>query len=217
MSRPQPNKAAMPKVVLGPLFDAAFLYAADKHREQPKKGTGVPYIAHLMGVCSLVLEAGGDEELAIAALLHDVVEDCGGRPTLREVTLRFGQRVAHVVDGCTDSYVQPKPAWKRRKLRYLRHLRTADADTRLVSTADKLYNARSIVTDYKDCGESVWDRFQGGRDGTLWYYGALAEELSRAKSNRLVPQLLQVVSELNRQAVMRVAPQRMTRNSRRSA
>jgi (p)ppGpp synthase/HD superfamily hydrolase len=217
MSRPGSNTTARPKIVLGPLFEDAFLYAAEKHGKQAKKGTGVPYIAHLMGVCALVLEAGGDEEVAIAALLHDVVEDCGGRPTLREVKQQFGQRVAHIVEGCTDSYVQPKPAWSERKLKYLRHLRAADGDVRLVSTADKLYNARSILTDYKACGESVWSRFQGGREGTLWYYGALAEELSRAKPNRLVGQLVEVVSELDRQAAMRVDPDRTTRKSRRAS
>ena len=111
-----------------------------------------------MGVASLVLEAGGDEDLAIAALLHDVVEDCGGEPMLKEVRRRFGTRVAHVVEGCTDddTGIDPKPPWRERKETYLRHLRTADADTRLVSAADKLNNVRSILSDYRAIGESVW-------------------------------------------------------------
>jgi GTP pyrophosphokinase len=123
-----------------------------------------------MGVASLVLEAGGDEDLAIAALLHDVVEDCGGAPMLNEVRRRFGRRVASVVEGCTDADSDPKPPWRERKEGYIRRLRSADADTRLVSAADKLNNMRSILTDYRAIGESVWARCKGGRDGTLWYY-----------------------------------------------
>jgi (p)ppGpp synthase/HD superfamily hydrolase len=191
------------------------LFAARKHARQIKKGTQVPYISHLMGVCSLVLEAGGDEELAIAALLHDVVEDCGGMPTLREVRGQFGRRVAHVVEGCTDSYVMPKPPWRERKVQYLEHLRTADPDVRLVSSADKLYNARSILTDYQECGDLVWQRFTGGREGTLWYYRALADEFGRGKSNRLVKELQQVVNELERQAGSRRVSRRGARSRRR--
>ena len=187
--------------MLGRRFRSAFTFAARKHDGQKKKATHVPYIAHLMGVSALVLEAGGDEDLAIAALLHDVVEDCGGRPTLRKVKSCFGKRVAHVVEGCTDSFVMPKPPWHERKLKYIRHLRSADSDIRLVSAADKLYNARAILMDYKQCGESVWQRFNGGRDGTLWYYRALAEEFSRKKSNILVNELKHTVKELETLAV----------------
>src|SRR5258708_35819697 len=138
-----------------------------------------------MGVASLVLEAGGDEDLAIAALLHDVVEDCGGAPMLKEVRRRFGVRVAKVVDGCTDADTDPKPPWWERKELYIRHLRRADADTRLVSAADKLNNVRSILADYRQVGESVWSRFNGGREGTLWYYRTLREEFLRRKPNRV--------------------------------
>src|SRR6516165_9192964 len=116
---------------LGPRFNEAFVFAAHKHAGQTKKGTGVPYISHVMGVAGLVLEAGGDEEMAIAALLHDVVEDCGGMPALREIKEKFGRRVAHIVDGCTDSYGSPKPPWRERKEKYLTRVRDEDDETRL--------------------------------------------------------------------------------------
>ncbi|MBZ5571320.1 MAG: HD domain-containing protein [Acidobacteriia bacterium] len=178
-------------------FEQALLFAIRKHSGQSRKGTSTPYVAHLMSVAGLVLEAGGDEDLAIAALLHDVVEDCGGAPMLKEVRRRFGKRVAHVVEGCTDSDTFPKPPWRERKENYLKHLRTADADTRLVSVADKLHNARTILTDYRESGESIWERFQGRREGTLWYYRALLNEFQRKKPNRLINELERVVSELN--------------------
>src|SRR5207244_460094 len=118
-------------IKLGPRFLRAFQFAADKHAGQTRKASTIPYIAHLMGVASLVLEAGGDEDLAIAALLHDVVEDCGGAPMLEEIRRRFGSRVAHIVDGCTDAYTSPKPSWRERKEQYLKRLATEDSDTRL--------------------------------------------------------------------------------------
>jgi (p)ppGpp synthase/HD superfamily hydrolase len=166
------------------------------HKTQTRKASTIPYIAHLMGVASLVLEAGGDEDLAIAALLHDVVEDCGGAPMLKEVRRQFGKRVAKVVDGCTDADTIPKPPWRERKEKYIRHLKTADADTRLVSAADKLNNVRSIVSDYRAIGESVWSRFNGGREGTLWYYRTLRDIFLRHKRNRLTWDLELAVSEL---------------------
>jgi (p)ppGpp synthase/HD superfamily hydrolase len=190
----QPAKGRVKK--MGPRFRRAFLFAAEKHAGQARKTTTVPYIAHLMGVASLVLEFGGDEGQAIAALLHDVVEDCGGAPMLKEVRRRFGPRVAKIVDGCTDSDTYPKPPWRQRKEDYIRHLRTADADTRLVSAADKLNNVRSIVADYREFGESIWARFNGGREGTLWYYRALLEEFLRRKPSRLVRELELAVREL---------------------
>jgi GTP pyrophosphokinase len=149
-----------------------------------------------MGVASLVLEAGGDVDLAIAALLHDVVEDCGGAKMLNEVRRRFGKRVARVVDGCTDAYTEPKPAWRERKQAYIRRLKTEDAGTRLVSAADKLNNVRSILSDYREVGESVWSRFNGGREGTLWYYRTLRDELLRDKPNPITRDLQLAVNEL---------------------
>ncbi len=190
----QPAKGRV--VQLGPRFRRAFLFAAEKHAGQARKTTTVPYIAHLMGVTSTVLEFGGNEDLAIAAFLHDVVEDCGGAPMLAEVRQRFGKRVAKIVDGCTDSDTSPKPPWRRRKEGYIRHLKQADAGTRLVSAADKLNNVRSILADYRAFGESIWARFNGGRDGTLWYYRALLNEFLRRKPNRLVRELEITVREL---------------------
>ena len=192
------NKPLRPEGLqkLGPRFLRAFLFAAEKHGGQARKASTIPYIAHLMGVASLVLEAGGDEDLAIAALLHDVVEDCGGAPMLKEVRRRFGARVAKVVDGCTDSDTYPKPPWRERKEDYIRHLKKADADTRLVSAADKLTNIRSILADYREIGESIWSRFNGGREGTLWYYRTLRDEFLRHKMNRITRELELAVNEL---------------------
>jgi len=187
----------MPKTTrLGPRFLRAFVFAAEKHKGQTRKASSIPYIAHLMGVASLVLEGGGDEDLAIAALLHDVVEDCGGAPMLKEVRRRFGARVAKMVDGCTDAYTDPKPPWRERKEKYIARLRKEDKDTRLVSAADKLNNVRSIISDYRAVGESVWSRFKGGREGTLWYYRTLRDEFLRDPPNRITRDLALAVSEL---------------------
>jgi GTP pyrophosphokinase len=187
-------------IKLGPRFLRAFLFAAEKHAGQVRKASTTPYIAHLMGVSSLALEFGGDEDMAIAALLHDVVEDCGGAPMLKEVKRRFGSRVAKIVDGCTDSDRDPKPPWRERKETYIRHLKSADADTKLVSAADKLHNVRSILSDYREVGESIWARFNGGREGTLWYYRALLKEFQRGKPNRLIREFELAVRELEARA-----------------
>jgi (p)ppGpp synthase/HD superfamily hydrolase len=174
----------------------AFGFAAEKHKGQTRKASTIPYLTHLMGVASLVLEAGGDEDLAIGALLHDVVEDCGGAPMLQEVRRRFGKRVAKVVEGCTDADTYPKPPWRERKEKYIRHLKSADADTQLVSAADKLNNVRSILSDYRVLGESVWSRFNGGRDGTLWYYRTLLDVFLQHERNRITRDLELAVHEL---------------------
>lgn len=185
------------QVKLGARFQSAFAFAATKHAGQTRKASTIPYIGHLIGVASLVLEAGGDEDLAIAALLHDVVEDCGGAPMLKEVRRRFGTRVAKIVDGCTDAYVVPKPAWRERKESYIRRLKKESADTRLVSAADKLNNIRSIISDYRAIGESVWSRFSGGREGTLWYYRTLRDVFLERKPNRITVELDLAVRELD--------------------
>ena len=190
MSMPRPSSK------LGARFNEAFLFAAEKHATQTRKKTDVPYISHLMSVASLVLEAGGGEDEGVAALLHDVVEDCGGHPVLEEIRQRFGDRVANIVEGCTDAYTTPKPPWKQRKLEYLEVLRRADEDVRLVSAADKFHNVRSILADYRREGDSVWERFSGRRDGTLWYYRAVLDVLRQGKANRLVDELERVVTEL---------------------
>jgi (p)ppGpp synthase/HD superfamily hydrolase len=193
---PQRIRGAQRKSALGPRFLSAFEFAARKHAGQMRKASTIPYIAHLMGVASLVLEAGGDEDLAIAALLHDVVEDCGGAPMLREVRRRFGSRVAKIVDGCTDADTVPKPPWLERKQKYIARLKKEGAETHLVSAADKLNNVRSILSDYRVLGESVWSRFHGGREGTLWYYRTLRDEFLRHKPNRITRDLELAVREL---------------------
>lgn len=193
MPKSQPRKRA---IKLGPRFLRAFQFASEKHHGQSRKASTIPYIAHLVGVASLVLEAGGDEDLAIAALLHDVVEDCGGAPMLKEVRRRFGKRVAEIVDGCTDAYEVPKPPWRERKESYIRRLKKESADTRLVSAADKLNNVRSILSDYCAVGESVWSRFNGRREGTLWYYRTLRDEFLRRNRNRITRDFDLAVREL---------------------
>ena len=187
----RPHASAVPA-----RFVEAFAFAAEKHSGQTRKRTRVPYISHLMSVAALVLEAGGDEDQAIAGLLHDVVEDCGGEPMLTEVRTHFGDRVAAIVDGCTDAYTVPKPPWKQRKLEYLAVLREANDDIRLVTAADKLHNVRTILADYRSEGDSVWDRFNGRREGTLWYYRAVLDVLLVGKSNHLIAELQRAVEEL---------------------
>ncbi len=181
-------------------FSDALRYAADVHRTQLRKGTAIPYVSHLLAVCSLVLEDGGGEDEAIAALLHDAVEDQGGRGRLEEIRRRFGDHVAHIVDGCTDAEAIPKPPWRERKERYIAHLRSASPEVLRVSAADKVHNARAILADYRVLGEPLWERFNGGRDGTLWYYRTLASVLGQAGAGHLADELDRVVSEIERLA-----------------
>ncbi|MFY9674462.1 MAG: HD domain-containing protein [Terriglobales bacterium] len=196
LARSQKPPATRP-TKLGPKLQRAFRYAAKWHSGQARKGTAVPYLSHLMAVASLVLEAGGDEEMAIAALLHDVVEDCGGMPRLREIRKQFGARVARIVEGCTDSFVEPKPDWIERKRGYLEEVKHADAETRLVSASDKLHNVRTILADYRKDGDGIWVRFNGKKEGTLWYYRALSDEYARTP-NRIARELEITVAELER-------------------
>lgn len=181
-------------------FEQALLLAARLHTGQTRKGVDVPYVAHLLGVTGLVLEHGGDEDQAIAALLHDAIEDQGDKITLEEIRQRFGERVASIVDGCTDAYTRPKPPWRGRKEAYLAHLRHAPPEERLVSIADKLYNARAVLADYRVLGEDLWSRFNGGREGTLWYYRALVEAFRAAGPISMLDELERVVSEIERLA-----------------
>ena len=197
---------------LGDPFNQALVYAHTLHRDQPRKVKDVPYIGHLLGVSSLVLESGGDEEMAIAALLHDAVEDQGGAPRLREIRERFGPRVAHIVEGCTDSQaVDPahKESWCVRKQRYIAHVAEgADAAVRLVSAADKVHNARAILNDHIEIGDRVFDKFETGKDGTLWYYRSLVHAFQAAEQrrpaadaagrHRLLHELERIVEELER-------------------
>lgn len=182
--------------MLGPRFEEALVYAARLHATQTRKGSGIPYISHLLGVSALTLEYGGGEDEAIAALLHDAVEDQGGEATRLEILDRFGPRVTAIVDGCTDTNRFPKPPWRLRKEMYIAHVRTAPHEVRLVSACDKLHNARSLVMDYRVCGDSIWARFHGGRDGTLWYYRTLVDALRSDGIASLVDELDRVVTEL---------------------
>jgi GTP pyrophosphokinase len=185
----------------GDRFGAAFRYAMELHGEQLRKGTPVPYISHLMAVAALVIEHGGDEDQAIAALLHDAIEDHprNGR-TRNRIRRRFGARVLALVESCTDADRHPKPPWKERKERYLAHLDHASPDARLISLADKLHNARAILSDHRLVGEAVWRRFKASKRQTLWYYRALVDKFSRLDPGPLARELRRVVTQLERRA-----------------
>ena len=173
--------------IISDRFTAAFNYACDKHQNQTRKGTDIPYISHLMAVSGLVMEHGGNEDEAIAALLHDVVEDQGGAEMLNEIRSKFGNTVAEVVEGCSDSFSddpEEKLPWKERKQAYINHLATdAFPSTLLVSMADKLHNARAMLTDYSFIGEPFWTRFNATKEEEKWYYHQLLETFR----NRAVP------------------------------
>lgn len=156
-----------------PDLTAAFDYASSLHRTQVRKGTEIPYLAHLLGVASQVLDWGGEQPAVMAALLHDTVEDHGGTRTLDEIRSRFGSRVAALVEACTDSLVEPKPLWRERKQRYIDGIPDKAPEALLVIGADKLHNLRAIERDYRVCGDDLWERFSGRKEGTLWYYREL--------------------------------------------
>ena len=177
-------------------FERALVFATRLHRDQRRKGSGVPYVSHLLAVCELTLEYGGDEDEAIAALLHDAIEDQGGAVARAEILKKFGARVTEIVDGCTDTDESPKPAWRARKENYIRHVEVASASVRLVSACDKLHNARSLLMDYRVFGEDLWSRFTGRRDGTLWYYRAMVNAFRAVESSPVVEELDRVVTEL---------------------
>lgn len=185
---------------LSPRFTEAVVLACTLHRHQARNATQIPYVAHLLGVASIALEHGANEDEAIAALLHDAVEDQGGAETAELVRQRFGDVVADIVLGCTDSHEEPKPPWEERKKRYLAHLRTAPASVRLVSASDKLHNARAILADLRAIGDEVWDRFSSKRDKTLWYYRELVNAFASHGRSRLVDELDRVVTEIERLA-----------------
>ncbi|AFY32438.1 HD domain-containing protein [Calothrix sp. PCC 7507] len=182
--------------MLSERFTTALTYATQLHANQVRKGSGVPYIAHLLGVTSIALEHGANEDEAIAALLHDAIEDQGGAATREEIRDRFGDDVTAIVDACTDADTTPKPPWRQRKEAYIAHIPTASPSVLLVSAADKLYNAQSILRDYRIIGESLWQRFQGGREGTLWYYRELVDAFKRTSATAIVVELERVVLEL---------------------
>ncbi len=186
---------------LGPRFSDALAYCAVLHADQQRKVSGAPYVSHLLSVAAIVLQYGGDEEEAIAALLHDSVEDQGGTALCAQLQQRFGRRVAEIVMACSDSTESPKPPWRQRKEAHVAHVGQADASVRLVVAADKLDNARWLLADYRRLGERLWDSFRGGREGTLWYYAAMIEALRLADAprlNDLIDEVARCVAELER-------------------
>ena len=187
-------------------FEQALSFATKLHAEQVRKQTDIPYISHLIGVSGIVLENGGTRDEAIAALLHDSIEDQsadypGGPHALRkEIADKFGSHVLEIVEGCTDAETMPKPPWRARKEKYIEHLQVASNSIRLVSCADKLHNARAIVNDLRVMGDILWTRFTGGKDGTLWYYQSLTGTFIRLGPHKLAKELELTVSEMEKLA-----------------
>ena len=183
--------------VLGERFRSALVLASELHRGQVRKGAkGIPYVGHLLGVASIVIEDGGDEDEAIAALLHDAPEDQGGAATLARIRSEYGERVGAIVEACTDTLENPKPPWRERKERYIAHLEEAPEDVLRVSLADKVHNARAILADYREVGEELWSRFRGSREESLWYYRTLADVFSRRRPGPLADELRRTVDEI---------------------
>jgi len=181
-------------------FDRALLYATHVHGGQVRKGTSIPYVAHLLAVAATVIEYGGSEDMAIAALLHDAVEDQGGEPRLSDIRNRFGDRAADIVRSCSDSVVNSsaghnKEDWHTRKTQYIEHLNKVDRETLLVSLADKIHNARSILRDLRkpEIGITVWARFKNSKEKTLWYYRELANAFQRLLPGQLADELVEII------------------------
>lgn len=191
----------MPSVTTEPRlteqFDEALVYTAELHRNQTRKGGDIPYLGHLLSVASLVIEAGGSQTQAIAALLHDAAEDQGGQQTLAEIGRKFGPEVADIVAQCSDTFEEPKPPWQERKERYVEHLGEASEDTILVSLADKLDNARAILRDFRERGDELWQRFSvHDPQKHLWYYKSLLKVYEQRNTTWLVAELRRVLDEL---------------------
>jgi len=179
-------------------FERALIYGTRLHSEQIRKGTNTPYISHLLAVVSIVMENGGDENEVIAAFLHDAVEDQGGQGVLDDIRAKFGEQVANIVAGCTDAWTEPKPPWCERKEEYIAHLNGGvTSSVLLVSSADKLHNARTILSDYRKLSDSLWTRFKGGKEGVLWYYRALTNTYQHLNANSsIVDELDRVVTSI---------------------
>ncbi|MEO1373497.1 MAG: HD domain-containing protein [Cyanobacteria bacterium J06635_10] len=186
----------MNETVLTAKFEAALVYATRLHAKQTRFRSGVPYISHLLSVSALVLEAGGNENEAIAALLHDSVEDQGGSQTREQIRRVFGSEIVAIIDGCTECDTYPKPPWEERKRKYLENLRHATPSVRRVSLADKLHNARSLLTDRQKFGDRVWTRFKGGKEKTLWFYRSLIEVYQQTGSDWMTEEFTRVASQL---------------------
>jgi len=182
--------------ILSERFEEALVYAARLHANQTRKRSDIPYIAHLLGVAGIVLEDGGSEDEAIAALLHDAVEDQGGLKTLEDIRGIFGDAVAEIVFAVSDSYTHPKPPWRERKQAYIDSIHKASPSVLRVSLADKVYNARSTLGDLRCEGEAAWDKFNGGKDGTLWYYEQLIEAFGKHGRSSLLSELTRIVAQM---------------------
>ena len=172
------------------------------HAAQVRKGSEVPYASHLFGTCSIALDYGANEDEAIAALLHDAIEDVHYAPGARATVAAFGPEVLRIVEACTDAHTYPKPPWKARKTAYIEHLADADRSVLLVSASDKLHNARSMAMDHRRVGAALWGRFKASKDETLWNYRALvtAFRANPAHPGELVDELDRTVTELERLA-----------------
>lgn len=176
-------------------FSSAVELALNLHRDQKRKLSAAPFVAHLLRVAGTVLEHGADEDTAIAAVLHDAIEDQGGPKAREMIRSQFGERVASIVDECSDTDETPKPPWRQRKERYLAHLASASPSAQMISAADKLDNIRSLLASYRQSGEAVWEHFRGGREGTLWYFRSVCDILHKAGAKSLVDELARAVEE----------------------
>jgi (p)ppGpp synthase/HD superfamily hydrolase len=177
-------------------FVDALAYATELHNGQTRKGTDIPYISHLLAVCGLVLEHGGGETEAMAALLHDGPEDRGGEATLAQIRERYGDAVADIVAACSDTFETPKPPWKARKEAYIAAIALKSAGARLVSAADKLHNARAILADLRVHGPALWDRFNAGGEDVLWYYRSLCDAFAGHGETALIDGLRRTVDAI---------------------
>ncbi len=183
-----------------PRLAAAASLAAELHASQARKGTAIPYLSHLFAVCALVIEDGGDTDEAMAALLHDAVEDQGGAETLERIRVRFGDEVARIVEACSDAAPapdEPKAPWQERKEAHLQRLEDVDEAVLRVTAADKLHNACATLVDLQLDGPQVWERFRTGREGFLWYHRAVLDLLERRlPDSRSTRQLGEVAERL---------------------
>jgi (p)ppGpp synthase/HD superfamily hydrolase len=197
-------------------FAEALTYASHLHAQQTRKGSDLPYISHLLGVASIAMEYGGGEDECIAALLHDAAEDQGGKPTLDLIREKFGERVADIVDGCTDAYAEAgakKPKWEKRKATYIAHLQSASESVKLVSAADKLHNARAVLADLREHGDKVFDRFNKSKDETLWYYHRLASTFREVLPGQLSDELHRTVRALEKEAIPKNSSRAVSRSN----
>ncbi len=186
--------------ILGERFEEALQLAARLHQSQTRKTNGVPYISHLLAVSALVIQDGGSEDEAIAALLHDAAEDQGGDETLTIIREKFGENAARIVAACSDTLEEPKPPWRERKEKHIEHIRHASPSVHRVTLADKLHNARSVLRDLRKMGSALWGNFNGGKAGTLWYYRTLYENLAESNQGYLIEELGRVIDQIEKLA-----------------